>query len=112
MTSDFVLAVDAAVVDQALEAYLRDPDVDPPEAVRGAQLHRVLPLWKDWVGCIALQSNGQLVFFSWDDPAKLEPVGAAGDHDRRMVHAARAQGSRRFPTIRGLAPTRGADAGV
>src|SRR6266481_8139141 len=56
--------------------------------------------------------RGQLVFFAWDDPEKVEPVGAAGDHDRRMVHAARAEGGRRFPTISGLAPVRDASARV
>jgi hypothetical protein len=42
----------------------------------------------------------------------VEPVGAGGEHDRRMVHAARAEGGRRFPTISGLAPVRDASARV
>src|SRR5437762_84537 len=54
----------------------------------------------------------QVVFFAWDDPEKVEPVGAGGDHDRRMVHAARPEGSRRFPAIAGLAPVRDASARV
>src|SRR5437660_7741274 len=112
MSPPFHLGVDAKAVEVALQNYLTHPDEGAGELLRFAQLHHVLPLWSDWVGCIALRPSGQLVFFSWDEPTKLEPVGAAGDHDRRMVHAARAQGSRRFPTLSGLAPTRGATARV
>jgi len=112
MSSPFVLAVDPEAVDLALEDYLTHPDEGGGELVRFARLHHVLPLWTDWVGCIALRPAGQLVFFTWDDPDKVEAVGAAGDHDRRMVHAARAEGSRRFPAISGLAPVRDAGARV
>jgi hypothetical protein len=80
--------------------------------LRLARLHQVLPLWTDMGGCIALRPSGQLVFFAWDDPEKLEPVGAAEAHDLRMVHAARAVGSRRFPSIAGLAPVRDSSARV
>jgi len=112
MSSPFQLGVDAQAVEVALKDYLAHPDEGAGELLRFAQLHHVLPLWTDWVGCIALRPTGHLVFLAWDDPEKLEPVGAAGDHDRRMVHAARAQGSRRFPTISGLAPVRDASARV
>ena len=111
-SSPFVLAVDARAVDLALEDYLAHPQEGGGELLRFAHLHRVLPLWTDWVGCIALRPTGQLVFFAWDDPEKVEPVRAADDHDRRMVHAARAEGSRRFPGISGLAPVRDAGARV
>ena len=112
MNSPFVLAVDARAVELALEDYLSHPDEGGGELLRFARVHRVLPLWTDWVGCIALRPTGQLVFVAWDDPEKVEPVGAAGDNDRRMVHAARAEGSRRFPRIAGLAPVRDASAQV
>ncbi len=112
MRSPFHLDVDAKAVEAALQNYLTHPDEGAGELLRFAQQHHVLPLWTDWMGCIALRPTGQLVFFAWDDPEKVEPVGAAGDHDRRMVHAARAEGGRRFPTISGLAPVRDASARV
>ena len=112
MNSPFVVDVDAGAVELALTDYVTHPEEGAGELARLARSHHVLPLWTDWVGCIALRPTGELVFFTWDDPERLEHVGAAGDHDRRMVHAARAQGSRRFPTILGLAPTRDASARV
>jgi len=110
MTSPFVLAVDAEAVERAFDDYVAHHDEGAGELLRFAQLHHALPLWTDWVGCIALRPTGLLVFFAWDEPEKVEPVGAAGDYDRRMVHAARAEGSRRFPNIVGLAPVRDAAA--
>jgi hypothetical protein len=114
MTNPFVLTVDAKAVELALEDYLTHPDEGAGELLRFARLHHVLPLWTDWVGCIALRPTGHLVFFAWDDPERLESLGAAGDHDhdRRMVHAARAEGSRRFPSISALAPARDTSARV
>ena len=110
MSSPFHLGVEAHAVEVALEDYVTHPDEGAGELLRFARLHHVLPLWTDGVGCLALRPTGQLVFFAWDDPEKLEPVGAAGDHDRRIVHAARAAGSKRFPLISGLAPVRDASA--
>jgi len=112
MSSPFVVAVESRAVDLALEDYLAHPQEGGGELLRFARLHHVLPLWTDWVGCIALRPTGQLVFFAWDEPERVEPVGAAGDHDRRMVHAARAEGGRRFPRISGLAPVRDASSRV
>ena len=112
MSSPFHLRVDAEAVEAAMRNYLTHPEEGAGELLRCAQLHHVLPLWTDWMGCVALRPTGQVVFFAWDDPEKVEPVGAGGDHDRRMVHAARAEGSRRFPAIAGLAPVRDASARV
>ena len=112
MSSPFVLSVDSRAVSLALDDFLLHPDEGGGELARIARQHQVLPLWADMGGCIALRPNGQLVFLAWDDPEKVEPVGAAGAHDRRMVHAARAAGSRRFPSIAGLAPVRDVGARV
>jgi|SRR5205809_4631610 len=106
MNSPFVLTVASQAVELALEDYLTHPDEGAGELMRISRLHHVLPLWTDWVGCIALQPTGYLVFIAWDDPEKIEALGAAGDQDRRMAHTARAQGSKRFPAISGLAPVR------
>ena len=73
MSSPFVLTVDAQAIELALKEYLTHPDEGAGELVRICQLHHVLPLWTDWVGCIALQPTGRLVFIVWDDPEKVEP---------------------------------------
>jgi len=112
ISSDFTLSVDSAEVTRALDEYLDAPGEDVPDVVQLARRHRALPLWKDFMGCIALRPSGDLVFWSWDEPDKVERVGSAGEHDRRMVHAARAQGARRFAGIAGLAPARGHDARI
>jgi hypothetical protein len=112
MNSPFVLTVASHAVELALEDYLTHPDEGAGELMRICRVHHVLPLWTDWVGCIALQPTGHLVFIAWDDPDKVEALGAAGDQDRRMAHAARAQGSKRFPAIAGLAPVRDESARV
>src|SRR5216683_875621 len=78
MSSPFHLGVDAKAVEAALQNYLTHPDEGAGELLRFAQLHHVLPLWTDWMGCIALRPTGQLVFFAWDDPEKVQPVGAGG----------------------------------
>ena len=112
MASDFILDVDPEAVDLALETYLQDSNNPATEVLNGARLHRMLPLWEDWVGCIGLRRSGEIIFYTWDEPSRLVPVGTGGDHDRRMVFAARAQGARRFPSIAGLAPVRGPSARV
>src|SRR5205807_4817901 len=53
MSPPFHLGVDAKAVEVALQNYLAHPDEGAGELVRFAQLHHVLPLWTDWVGCIA-----------------------------------------------------------
>src|SRR2546426_11962275 len=97
MSSPFVLAVDARAVDLALEDYLAHPEEGGGELLPFAHLHHVLPLWTDWVGCIALRPTGQLVFFARDDPEKVEPVMAAADHERRLFHTAPAHGDKPIP---------------
>jgi len=105
MRPNFVVAVDADEVTRALEDYLQS-DRDTPDIIGQARMHRALPLMMDWGGCVALRPTGELVSWAWDDPAQVSPVGDAGEHDRRIVHAARARGAGRFPQITGLAPVR------
>src|SRR5437879_12262674 len=76
MSSPFHLRVDAQAVEAAMQNYVTHPEEGAGELLRFAQLHHVLPLWIDWMGCIALRPTGQVVFFAWDDPEKVEPVGA------------------------------------
>jgi hypothetical protein len=101
--------VDSAQVTEAIAAYLKDPGIAPPEAPVIARRFAILPIYNDWIGCFALRPNGELVFVPWDEPEQMEPISDTS-HDRNVVHAARAVGGRRFPSIRGLSPSRGLDA--
>jgi hypothetical protein len=105
------IEVDRKSVEDAVTAYLLAPGKDPAEAVAAAQKYRLLPLWKDFGGCILLRSDGELLSFGWDTPTRLEPIPDT-EPDRGMVHAARGWASRRFPTVQGLAPQRGAESKV
>lgn len=110
MSSDFHLAVDPRQVEASLAELLRDPGATSTDALQAAQVHRALPLWADWTGCILLRPTGELQFVAWAHPGDAERLGAAGQHDLAMAHAARAVGSRRFPAVVGLAPQRTASA--
>ena len=103
------LDVNAAAVRGAIKEYCAAPNFGPPEAAEGARRHDVLPLWNDFMGCIAIRPDGEVVFFSWDDVGALEVVAEIGP-DQAMVHAARGFGSRRFPMLAGIAPARGPEA--
>ena len=105
------LDVDRVAVERELAAYLEDAGRGPPQALDGARTHSALPLWTDLVGCLALRPTGELIFFSWDDPRALTEL-LNTDYDRRLIHAARALGSRRYPGIAGLAPAREASARI
>jgi hypothetical protein len=98
--------VSQAAVQAEISRYIAGPhDDDPPAALAGAELHNVLPLLNDFMGCWALTTAGRLVFFAWDAPDQLEPVSDR-PVDRLGTHAAFAIGSRRYPALAGLAPKR------
>jgi hypothetical protein len=97
------------VLEAELARYLVTGLKDDPEARTGAQRHRVLPLFNDFVGCWALDMTGRLVFFAWDAPEELQPVS---DHpsDAMGANAALALGSVRFPALAMIRPVRPTDA--
>ena len=97
------------ILEAELARYLASSPLGPPDAYAGAERHRVLPLVNDFVGCWALDMDGTLVFFAWDEPEELElvsdtPVDAVG------VNAALAMGSARFPALASIRPSRPGDA--
>jgi hypothetical protein len=102
--------ISAQEVTKALSEFLATgASEEPIEAHQLATRHDVLPIWNDWVGCIALRPSGELVFVPWEEPNTVESIPDT-PQDRVMVHAARAVGGRRFPSISGLTPTRDAKA--
>jgi len=101
--------VSREVLEAVLACYLATGSKDDPEARAGAQRHRVLPLFNDFVGCWALDMTGRLVFFPWmrlksSRQLSADPVDATG------AHAALAYGSVRFPALEMIRPVRRADA--
>jgi hypothetical protein len=102
------IEVDRTDVERALDAYLREPGGDPAEVVAAARTYQLLPIWKDFGGCILLRPDGELLSFGWETPTQLEPIPDDAP-DRAIVHAARGWASRTFPEVRGLRPERRAD---
>ncbi len=104
-----VVSVSPTLIAAELARYLAEPTDDPPASRLGAAQHRVLPLLNDFVGCWALSTSGQLMFFAWDAPDQLDtvtdlPVDVIG------AHVALAIGSRRYPALAGIRPERSPDA--
>jgi hypothetical protein len=95
--------VSREVLEAELARYLASGSRERSDEHAGAQRHRVLPLFSDFMGCWALDIAGQLVFFPWDAPEELmlvsdNPVDAAG------THAALGYGSLRFPALATIRP--------
>jgi hypothetical protein len=101
--------VSREVLEAELKAYLARASADDPKEYAGVRRHRVLPLFTDFMGCWALDMDGQLVFFHWDAPEDLKPVS---DHpvDAAGAHAALGYGSVRFSVLAMIRPVRPADA--
>ena len=97
------------VLEAELARYLMSGPKEPPAAYAGAEHHRVLPLFNDFMGCWALDMDGRLVFFAWEEPEELEPVS---EHpvDAVGANAALALGSVRFPALAAIRPVRPTDA--
>ncbi len=71
--------------------------------------HHVLPLMGDIMGCWALTTSAELVFFSWDQPEQLDIVEGLA-HEKALLNAALAHGSRRYPRLSAMLPSRPQDA--
>ena len=103
------VSVPPRLIAAELARYLAEPHDDPPAAYLGAARHKVLPLLNDFMGCWALSTSGQLMFFAWDAPDQLDTVS-----DRPVdvigTHVALAIGSRRYPPIAHICPERPSDA--
>ena len=95
------LAVVPAEVEVALSRFLSEFDPDPLDVKGIARRHHALPLLLDMGGCVALRPNGELIQFLWDTPDQITI-----EADPKIRHVARAVGSRRYPAISRLAPTR------
>lgn len=98
-----------AVLERELAAYLVAGPSEPAAAHEVASRHRVLPLFNDFMGCWALEMDGQLVFCAWEAPETMAPVSDRAV-DGTGAHVALALGSTRFPALAAIRPVRPADA--
>jgi hypothetical protein len=60
------IAIDAAEFAAALKGYLSAPGDDSPELVSVARQLRMLPMLRDWSGCLLLREDGEICFREWD----------------------------------------------
>lgn len=104
-----VTSVSSEAVREELEMYLQLPSETPDGAIDWTRHHRVLPLMGDFVGCWGLTSAAQLVFYSWDDPERLDEVDGSAQ-ELPLINAALVEGSRRYPRLAALRPPRPPDA--
>jgi hypothetical protein len=103
------VSVPRAILEAELATYLAAGPSAPSEAHAVATRHRLLPLFNDFMGCWALDMDGQLVFCAWEEPETValvsdRPVDAIG------IHVALALGSTRYPALTAIRPARPADA--
>ena len=88
-----------------LQEFLNEttPDVNDLRTI--AQELKVLPLMLDWGGCFALQANGEIVSFLWDDERNVRQ-----EKDARIRNLALFQGSKKYPELIALIPARSPEA--
>jgi hypothetical protein len=72
-----------------------------PEMANVVEKINALPLYMDWVGGVALRSDGDLIGFLWDEP---ESVKVETDPWFRFL--ARVAGANRYPELASLLPQR------
>jgi hypothetical protein len=65
----------------------------------------VLPLMLDMGGCYALQPDGEVISFLWDDYKTIRP-----ENDSRIRNIALFQGSKKYDELLALIPEKPADA--
>ena len=91
-------------VARTVRALMDDPAPVPDWARETVVRERVLPLFYDWNGFVALRPGGQVVLFDVEG-GEAEPVV-----DARVRHVAMAEGARRYAGLPFLLPARTPDA--
>jgi hypothetical protein len=94
-------------IQKTLTEFIADPEpylihCEPPLDLRSlAKKLQVLPVHLDMGGCLALQPDGNVVSFLWDEPDHIRT-----EPDERIRNMAYFQGSHKFPGLAVLVPTR------
>ena len=79
---------------------------DPPLNLRKlAKDLNLLPMVLDMGGCYGIRPNGDILSFVWDEPYNLQL-----EHDTRICNLVLFQGSKKFPELVDLVPSRPATA--
>ena len=98
-------------IESTLQAYVDDTEphlihVDPPLNMRElARDLNLLPVVLDMGGCYGLRSDGEVLWFTWDEPFQLNY-----ESDVRLQNLVLFQAGKKFPQLERLAPCRPIDA--
>jgi len=90
-----------AAVNERLRAYLAGTWPDPLGLRALVAKFGALPLITDWGGCYAMQLDGEIVTYEWEEPHRLAVL-----RDEQLRRTALFQGSRKYPELTPLVPAR------
>lgn len=88
----------------ATQAYIAEQATAHPEIATFVETLGALPLYADWVGGVAIRSDGELIGFLWDDPQSIKI-----ETDPHLRFLALVTGSERYPELASLSPKRTAN---
>jgi hypothetical protein len=95
----------AAKIAGLIEGYESGAASDPIQLRRLVAQEKVLPLCWDMGGVIVINTDGDILSYSWDDTLQPEVV-----HDSRVRNVALLQGSVRHPELKDLLSPKPSDA--
>lgn len=96
----------AKLITRLIDAYT-DPTPDPTNLRQLVAEKRVLPLLLDFGGMCAINANGDILSFLWDDREHPQV-----ETDPRICNIALFQGSKKYPELKELVPAKPVDAQV
>jgi len=88
----------------ATHQYIAERAKTDPDSAAFIKTLDALPLYADWVGGVALRSDGELVGFLWDEPQSIKV-----EADPHLRFLAVVEGSKDYAELSCLAPIRSAD---
>lgn len=97
----------ALLIQAAIEDFVAETTADPLRVRIAAKALNALPLLYDMGGCYLLRANGDLISFAWNSPDEWRT-----ESDPRIVNIALFQGSKKYPALASLIPSRPPDSAV
>lgn len=87
----------SVLIDRLIQDYITDATPDPHNLRQLAAEKKVLPLLLDFGGMCAINSDGDILTFIWDDTERPQL-----ESDPRIRNIALFQGSKKYPELTGL----------
>jgi hypothetical protein len=94
-------------INAALNLYVTNPEPNMINSDPSIDLRKLagelnlLPMSLDFGGCYGIRPNGDIFSFTWDEPYDLRP-----ENDTRICNSVLFQGSKKYPELAALAPSR------